>query len=226
VGRDGWPRGRCRLRRPPWDPEVEEVDGFMSWVRTFGEEMHPAAIVDRVSGEVRPIYFAELRPEIPTAGPLRSRDWVPGRGSESVQMLYREMMTSIVAPSLKSHGFRRKGQQFDRTTNGCHEYFDFQKDVYNTKYVVSFTVNLGVGRPAWIGGSSVIARRWSRLLARSRPRSPRWHCRSWPPKLRNRLAPQNRRIDATTALRVWLLLRRHDPIGSFGLHEAKNDPAH
>ncbi len=123
------------------------MNSFMSWVRTFGEEAYPAAVVDRVGGEVRPIYVARQRPGISTAGPLTSRDWVPGEGSELVQMLYREMMSSIVAPFLRSHGFRRKGQQFNRTTDGYHEYFDFQKDVYNTKYVVSFTVNVGVVPP-------------------------------------------------------------------------------
>lgn len=162
------------LERPPWvevsrggvDVAFESRPGgrkwkkwmnsFMSWVGTFAEGMYPAAVVDRASGEVRPIWFGREQPEIPTAGPLRNPDWVPGRGSESVQMLYREMMNSIVAPFLRGHGFRRKGQQFERTTDGCHEYLNFQKNIHNTKYVVSFTVNLGVVpvQPSIKGGFS------------------------------------------------------------------------
>ena len=35
-----------------------------------------------------------------------------------------------------------------------HDYFDFQKNVYNTKYVVSFTVNVGVVSPSpTLGGT-------------------------------------------------------------------------
>jgi hypothetical protein len=124
------------------------MNSFMSWVRTLSGAMHPVAIVDRVDGVARPIYFARERPAIPTAGPLQGDDWAPGEGSESVQMLYREMMNSIVAPLLRSHGFRRKGQQFDRTTGGYHEYFGFQKNRWNTKYEISFTVNVGVHCPA------------------------------------------------------------------------------
>ena len=124
------------------------MTSFMRWVSTFSEEMRPVAIVDRTGGEVRPIYVAREGPVTRTAGPLKSGDWMPGVGSESVQMLYREMMNSIIAPFLRSDGFRRKGQQFDRTTNGYHEYFAFQKNRGNTNYEVSFTVNIGVYYPA------------------------------------------------------------------------------
>jgi Domain of unknown function (DUF4304) len=162
--RDGADSTR-ELERPPWleltsqgvevvfesRPGNQRWKGWMAslvrWSGTFSEEMHPVAIVDRVSGEVRPIYVSRPRSANPSAGPVRNSDWAPGQGRESVQMLYREMMNSAIAPLLKSHGFRRAGQQFNRTTNGYHEYFGFQKSVHNTKYEVSFTVNVGVHHP-------------------------------------------------------------------------------
>ena len=66
---------------------------------------------------------------------------------ETAQALYAEMMKSVVAPFLRSHGFKRKGQQFSRTTNGYLEGVDLQKSRWNTKDEVSFTVNLAVYHP-------------------------------------------------------------------------------
>lgn len=150
------------LARPPWaemagkdvDVVFEARPGsrrwkgllsvFMRWAGTFGEGMHPVAIVDRVDGSVRNLYVPREGPLTEMPSPVLDENWAPGEGPESVQALYREMMSSTIAPLLKGHGFRRKGQQFDRTTNGYHEYLGFQKDRYNTKYQVSFTVNITV----------------------------------------------------------------------------------
>jgi hypothetical protein len=120
------------------------MTSFISWVRTFSEQMQPVAIVDRVGGTVRPIYVAQDGPETSTAGPVKNKNWTPGEGTESPQMLYREMMNNAISPLLRSAGFKRKGQAFEKQRNGYNAYVGFQKNRWNTKYNVSFTINVSV----------------------------------------------------------------------------------
>lgn len=117
---------------------------FMAWVRSFGGEMQPAAMVDLVGGSVRATYVAPRRPNPSAGGPANDEDWAPGQGAESVPMLYREMMNTAVSPLLRSMGYRRKGQSFDKQRNGTDAYVIFQKDRWNTKFNVSFTINVSV----------------------------------------------------------------------------------
>jgi Domain of unknown function (DUF4304) len=65
----------------------------------------------------------------------------------TAQDLYREMMNHAVSPLMKSAGFTRKGQVFEKARNDRNARVDFQKDRYNTKHHISFTINLAVVSP-------------------------------------------------------------------------------
>ena len=112
--------------------------------------MQPAAIVDLVGGTVRPIYVSPRRPMPPAVGPANDEHWTPGQGTESAPMLYREMMNSAVSPLLRSMGYKRKGQAFEKRRNGNMAHVGFQKNRWNTKLNVSFTINVSVVNPEMV----------------------------------------------------------------------------
>lgn len=56
-------------------------------------------------------------------------------------------MSRVVSPLMRTAGFKRKGQAFTKDRNDRNAHLDFQKDRYNTRDHVSFTINLGVVSP-------------------------------------------------------------------------------
>ena len=56
----------------------------------------------------------------------------------------KQSQCSIASPLMRSAGYRRKGQEFEKQRHGYKAYVGFQKSVYNTRYDVSFTINVSV----------------------------------------------------------------------------------
>lgn len=65
----------------------------------------------------------------------------------TAQDLYREMMNRAITPLMKAAGFKRKTQVFEKDLNDRKARVEFQKNRYNTKHHVSFTINLAVVSP-------------------------------------------------------------------------------
>jgi hypothetical protein len=54
------------------------------------------------------------------------------------------MIASLVAPELRTHGFRKRRNSFSRQTSDDWMLIDFQASQFGTREGVSFTINLGL----------------------------------------------------------------------------------
>src|ERR1700689_1536492 len=62
----------------------------------------------------------------------------------NAQQMYNSMLRNDVAPMLRSHGWKGSGKDYKRSSELYRAFINFQKNRWNTKDEVEFTVNVGV----------------------------------------------------------------------------------
>ena len=71
--------------------------------------------------------------------------------AENAQEMFKSLLRDKVAPMLRAHGWKGSGPNYNRSSDPYSTSINFQKNRYNTKDEVEFTVNLAVLHDGVIG---------------------------------------------------------------------------
>ncbi|MQR94634.1 DUF4304 domain-containing protein [Fictibacillus phosphorivorans] len=61
-----------------------------------------------------------------------------------IKDVFKQIVKEIIAPTLKNHGFKKKGNNFASTFPGFSWTINVQSSSWNTREDVAFTINMGV----------------------------------------------------------------------------------